>query len=111
VNVQAWGQCVAATGYGDMHNAGYNALYTRVFSGTSSASPIVTAAVASLSGVARARGLTLSPARMRELLISTGTPQVGNDGHIGPLPNLRAAIGTLESPGDPGDPEPCMARR
>lgn len=106
VNLQGWGQCVAATGYGDMHNGGYNARYTRVFSGTSSASPIVASAVVAVSGVARARGITLSPRQMRDLLVATGTPQVGTDGHIGPLPDLRAAITRLA---EPEKPEPCAA--
>lgn len=95
VNVQAWGRCVTTTGYGDLFNGGANAYYTRTFSGTSSASPIVAAAAVSLSGIAKQRGITLTPRQMRDLLMSTGTPQTGTGGRIGPLPNLRAAITRL----------------
>jgi len=96
VNVQGVGQCVTSTGYGDIYNGGGNALYTGRFSGTSSSAPIVTAAVAALSGIAKARGKTITPQAMRSLLVETGTPQVGNTGHIGPLPDLRAAIERLD---------------
>lgn len=95
VNVQAWGRCVTTTGYGNLYNGGVNAYYTKTFSGTSSASPIVAAAVVALSGIAKQRGITLTPRQMRDLLKNTGTPQAGGGGNIGPLPNLRAAIAQL----------------
>ena len=65
VNVQAWGWHVATTGYGDAQGgANQNDWYTLRFSGTSSASPIVTGAVACLQGHAKAkRGRPLTPAR------------------------------------------------
>lgn len=97
VNVQAWGRCVTTTGYGNLYNGGVNAYYTRTFSGTSSASPIVTAAVAALSSIAKQRGITLTPRKMRELLTTTGTAQAGTGGRIGPLPDLRAAIAQLNA--------------
>ncbi|MGO1070627.1 S8 family serine peptidase [Lysobacter sp. CA199] len=97
VNVQAWGRCVTTSGYGNLYNGGVNAYYTKTFSGTSSASPIVTAAVIALSGIAKQRGITLTPRQMRDLLVSTGTPQAGTGGKIGPLPNLRAAIAQLNA--------------
>ncbi|MDV3468494.1 S8 family serine peptidase [Stenotrophomonas sp. C3(2023)] len=96
VNVQGVGSCVTTTGYGDIWRA-TNATYTGTFSGTSSSSPIVASAVIALSGIAKARGITLTPARMRQLLIETGSAQVGANGHIGPLPNLRAAVGQLQA--------------
>lgn len=96
VNVQGVGECVTSTGYGDIYNGGRNARYTGRFSGTSSSAPIVTAAVAALSGIAKARGKTISPETMRTLLVETGSPQAGTTGHIGPLPNLRAAIERLD---------------
>ncbi|MGO1002013.1 S8 family serine peptidase [Lysobacter sp. CA196] len=95
VNVQAWGRCVTSAGYGELYNGGVNARYTKTFAGTSSASPIVAAAVVALSGIARQRGITLTPRQMRELLMTTGTPQTGTGGQIGPLPDLRAAIARL----------------
>jgi serine protease len=97
VNVQGWGDCVTTTGYGDLQSgADANVWYTPTFSGTSSASPIVTGAAALLSSIAEARGTTLTPSTVRSLLASTGQPQAfGLGGNIGPLPNLRAAIDAL----------------
>lgn len=97
VNLQAWGRCVTTTGYGNLYNGGANALYTKTFSGTSSASPIVASAVVALSGIAKQRGITLTPRQMRDLLVATGTPQAGSGGKVGPLPDLRAAIARLNA--------------
>ena len=70
--------------------------YTRTFSGTSSASPIVAGAVASIQGIRKAYGLSiLNPRQMRDLLRTTGTPQAMDVRQIGPMPNLRAAIATF----------------
>jgi subtilisin family serine protease len=98
VNVHAWGWNVTTCGYGDAQGgASENRWYTHRFSGTSSASPIVTGAVACLQGIAKSKnGAPLSPARVRQLLIKTGTPQRAGPGvplsqHIGPLPNLEQA--------------------
>ncbi len=91
MDLQGWGQCVTTTGYGALYGTGENDKYTGSFSGTSSASPIVASALASLLSVAEANGETLSPAQAREILIATGTPQNGTL-KIGPLPNLRTAI-------------------
>ncbi|NUT47524.1 MAG: S8 family serine peptidase [Saccharothrix sp.] len=101
VDVQGWGNCVVSTGYGSLYSTGgVNAYYTATFSGTSSAGPIVAAAAASLSSVARQRGVTLTPAQVRSILKSTGTAQVNpGTGNIGPLPNLRAAIAALPTGG------------
>ncbi|CCH31785.1 putative Ig domain-containing protein [Actinosynnema sp. NPDC047251] len=92
VDLQGWGECVTTTGYGDLHGTGANDKYTAYFSGTSSASPVVASALASLLSVAEANGETLSPAEAREILIATGTAQSGTQ-HIGPLPNLLTAVG------------------
>lgn len=99
VNVQAWGWHVATLGYGDAQGgSSENAWYTLRFSGTSSASPIVTGAVACLQGRAKAKnGAPLTPKKVRDILVSTGTPQVAGPGvpvsqHIGPQPNLVAAM-------------------
>jgi subtilisin family serine protease len=97
VNVQAWGWHVTTTGYGDAQGGGEDRWYTLRFSGTSSASPIVTGAVACVQGYALAkRGRPLTPDQVRQLLVKTGTPQVAGPGvplsqHIGPQPNLAAA--------------------
>jgi serine protease len=97
VDVHGWGDGVTTTGYGDLFNGGGdpNQRYTSGFSGTSSASPIVTGAVAAIKGVALANGIALTPARARQILTGTGTPQQPSSKHIGPLPDLRTAIPNL----------------
>jgi subtilisin family serine protease len=99
VNVQAWGWHVTTLGYGDAQGgASENNWYTLRFSGTSSASPIVTGAVACLQGRAKAtNGSPMTPAKVRSLLMATGTPQEPGPGvpltqHIGPQPNLPKAM-------------------
>jgi serine protease len=94
VNLQGWGECVVTTGYGNLQGGSMNAFYTNSFSGTSSATPIVTGAAAIVSSVAQQQGVSYSPTQVRSLLVSTGTAQdtSTDTGHIGPLPNLRAAL-------------------
>ncbi|MBI2431442.1 MAG: S8 family serine peptidase [Candidatus Hydrogenedentes bacterium] len=98
VNVQAWGWHVTTLGYGDAQGGSEKSWYTLRFSGTSSASPIVTAAAACLQGRAKAKnGTPLTPAKLREILIKTGTPQEPGPGvplsqKIGPQPNLASAM-------------------
>lgn len=99
VNVQGWGWHVTTLGYGDAQGgASENVWYTLRFSGTSSASPIVTGAVACLQGRAKAKnGAPLSPSKVRQILMNTGTPQQLGPGvpltqNIGPLPNLPLAM-------------------
>lgn len=103
VDLQGWGENVATLGYGDLFpvSGDIRQWYTRYFSGTSSATPIVTGSVASIQGVLRARGQLYSHSQMRTLLVSTGTPQALSGQHIGPLPNLRAAIDALQPPATP----------
>ena len=78
VDAQGDGSGVTTTGYGDVTGTNVNdrnQWYTRFFSGTSSASPIVTGAVAALQGIQRARARPLlTPSRMRQLLRTTGSP-------------------------------------
>jgi hypothetical protein len=71
--------------------------YTTDFGGTSSAAPIVAGAAAVIQGVSLAQnGTPLGPKSVRDLLVSTGTPQGSPAlGNIGPLPNLRAALDQL----------------
>jgi subtilisin family serine protease len=99
LSVHGWGWHVTTLGYGDAQGgASENTWYTLRFSGTSSASPIVTGAVACLQGRAKARtGAFLSPQKVRQILMSTGTPQVAGPGvplsqRIGPLVNLPRAM-------------------
>lgn len=99
VNVQAWGWHVTTLGYGDAQGGSTeNTWYTLRFSGTSSASPIVTGAVACLQGRAKSKnGGPMTPAKVRNILMATGTPQQAGPGvpltqPIGPQPNLPKAM-------------------
>ncbi len=99
IDAQGWGREVCSTGYGDLQGgATRNVWYTDTFSGTSSASPIVVGTVACLQGILRNRGrIPLSPARVRDLLRSTGSSQQDAPGRpatqrIGNRPNLRQLI-------------------
>lgn len=103
VDLQAWGDAVAtAGGHEDSysHDLVYNPqpsrCYTMSFGGTSSATPIVAGVVAALSGCVTAAGRPpLSPARMRSLLVDTGTPQHRSADRIGPMPDVGRALAAL----------------
>jgi hypothetical protein len=99
VDAQGWGREVVTTGYGDLQGGlDVDLWYTSQFSGTSSASPIVVGALACVQGVLRAYGRPrLSPARARELLRATGSPQQDAPQRpatqrIGNRPDLRRLI-------------------
>jgi hypothetical protein len=99
VDAQGWGREVTTCGYGDLQGGlSEDEWYSDQFSGTSSASPIVVGAIGSLQGVVRARGLApLTPARARQLLRATGSPQQDAPGRpaterIGNRPDLRQLI-------------------
>jgi subtilisin family serine protease len=102
VHVQGWGRGVVTLGYGNLYDDGVYARYIANFNGTSAASAVVTCAVVAIQSWYKARnGTVLAPRAMRGLLINTGIPQgngtgSGTDtGHIGPLPNIKAAIESL----------------
>ncbi|QAY71199.1 S8 family serine peptidase [Xylanimonas protaetiae] len=99
VDAQGWGGGVTTTGYGDLQGGtDEDRWYTDDFGGTSSASPIVTGALAATQGVLKARGrIPLSPARARALLRSTGSAQQDEPSRpatqrIGNLPDLRSLV-------------------
>jgi hypothetical protein len=105
VDVQALGEEVVTTGNGDLFPKKTSLvseplyedyLFTRKFSGTSSASAIVAGAAASLQSIWIEQGYSpLLPACMREILKEKGTPQDPKGDqleHIGPRLNLRKAI-------------------
>ncbi len=105
VDVQGWGEHVMTAGYGEFYKnpdapADPNFWYDNMFSGTSSAGPIVAGATVNLQGIAKNRfGVPLSPVQIRQLLVQTGSPQLGNTAeHIGPRPDLRAAIAVIPRP-------------
>lgn len=102
VDAQGWGREVTTCGYGDLQGGADEDLwYTDRFSGTSSASPIVTGAIACLQGMAQARGRPVfSPVDLRDALRTTGSPQQDAPGRpatqrIGNRPDLPALAGAL----------------
>ncbi len=104
VDVHGWGENVTTLAYGNLHKnaddtANDDYWYTSSFSGTSSASPIIVGAAASIQGIAQSvHGETLTPAEMRDLLATTGTVQTTELAkNIGPLPNLENAITELDT--------------
>lgn len=99
VNVQGWGGGVFTTGYGSYATYGSDAnqKYASGFSGTSSATPVVTSAAVLLQSVAvKVLGIRLTPAELRSILVTTGRAQSGTTSTpIGPLPELQAAVTAL----------------
>ena len=98
LDLQGWGQRVVTIGWGGLYNSeGTNLLYEGNFGGTSSASPIVAAAVALYESVQESEtGAIVSPASLRSQLKLTGSPQQAGTypacQRIGPRPDLRAAL-------------------
>lgn len=91
VDLSGWGLNVVTAAYGDLQDGPETAWYTQYFSGTSSASPIVTGAAGSLQGmVATAFDLDLDAHLAAHILRTTGTPTSGPE-LIGPRPDLVAA--------------------
>jgi subtilisin family serine protease len=103
VDLQGWGERVATTGYGSLYSSeGNNVLYG-LFSGTSSASPVVAGACVLLQSVYKTRtGGVLTPAQVKQSLVATGTPQQSGlnpvTENIGSLPNVKAALAQLLPP-------------
>jgi hypothetical protein len=100
VDVHAWGESVHSMGYGNLFGSGYgeDQFYTATFSGTSSASPIVTGAAACAQGVALAKGFRLGSRHMRTLLAAHATPQAADARNIGPMPDLRLLLPEVKAP-------------
>ena len=94
VDFNGWGNGVAAAGlYGStLFNGGANRTYGDGFSGTSSASPIVAGAVASLQGYSKqSKGETLDVETIRTILSTTGVPEPSGV-EVGIRPDLKDAI-------------------
>jgi hypothetical protein len=94
-----WGENVTTCGYGDLaatpQGSPVPADYTATFAGTSSASAIVAGAALAVQGaaVAAQAPFRLSPAQMRTILATHGTPQGPNQaGNIGVMPDLRTIL-------------------
>lgn len=97
VDLRGWGMHLIAPGYGDYYKDDGDLLSYTLFSGTSGASPMVTAAAAIVQGnYITKNGSPRTPAQVRTLLRNTGTDQENVDGkNIGPMPDLRAAINQI----------------
>ncbi len=103
VNLQGWGEKVTTTGTfpsicPPFYTAsGKNYYYDSCFAGTSSASPIVAAAVALVeSRYENLYNRPLPPLTMRSILMATGSPQQNGtfpiSQNIGPLPDVQSAL-------------------
>ncbi len=107
VDVQGWGQFITTTGFGDLrHEQGENNWYTIDFGATSGATAMVAGAAALIQSILKARGLApLAPKDLRQLLVCTGSLQRGNlSEHVGPRPNLRAALALLDGVAPEAEP-------
>lgn len=91
-----WGETVTTCGYGDLAGTVATDFYTNVFSGTSSASPIVAGAAALVQALHKAQSdYNLRPREMRAILSDpvSGTRQGSNvPGFIGIMPDLKAIV-------------------
>ena len=94
IDAYGYGQFVTSTGYGDLFNGSQDRQYTRNFSGTSSATPIVSGAVAVVSSIAKSQGRVITPLEMRAALRATGTPQgkLTSSQRIGTLPHIAELL-------------------
>lgn len=97
VDGNGWGSSVRTTGYGALFNGGGDPRqrYTDTFSGTSSATPIVTSAVAATLGAAKFQlGQILTPAQVRTLIQTHGSSVTA----IGRRPDVALLLGALGLP-------------
>ncbi|MDP2359531.1 MAG: S8 family serine peptidase [bacterium] len=106
ISAMGWGENVYAAGYGGLFNqTGCQQDYTSTFSGTSSASPIVTGAAISLALIHNAQeGSYPSPLTLRSRLQTNGTPQGPTDTwkEINVLPNMKGILAPDLEPYAPG---------
>jgi hypothetical protein len=95
IDCQGYGNSVFSTGVGNLWDPGdENQWYTNSFSGTSSASPVVTGCAAVIQNLAQQTfGLTLDAITLRAALSLYGTAQGDPQSkHIGVLPDLAALL-------------------
>lgn len=98
VDCHAWGEHVVSAGYGWLSGTSVKSSYTDRFGGTSAAAAIVAGAAIVLQGMFKAaRGVALTPAELRNVFRTQGTPQgTGRRGHIGVMPDLKKAAAALQ---------------
>ncbi|SMG23370.1 S8 family serine peptidase [Paenibacillus aquistagni] len=96
VDCHAWGENIVTTSSVNGPFGPYMGLNPLAgdtgFGGTSGASAIVAGAAVSLQGIARSRGITLTPARVREILSGPFNTATDNPDGIGVMPDLREAV-------------------
>ncbi len=97
VDVYGWGNAVDTT---DAKPSEFiTNLYTSSFAGTSSASPIIAGAAASIQGIAKDnQGRVYTPSQLRDILSDSSTGTKSNDptsDKIGVLPDLKAILSKL----------------
>ncbi|EJQ15770.1 peptidase S8 [Bacillus cereus] len=97
VDVYGWGNAVDTT---DAKPSEFiTNLYTSSFAGTSSASPIIAGAAASIQGIAKNnQGRVYTPSQLRDILSDSSTGTKSNDptsDKIGVLPDLKAILSKL----------------
>ncbi|HFJ9280777.1 peptidase S8 [Bacillus cereus] len=97
VDVYGWGNAVDTT---DAKPSEFiTNLYTSSFAGTSSASPIIAGAAASIQGIAKNnKGKVYTPSQLRNILSDPSTGTKSNDSisdKIGVLPDLKAILSKL----------------
>lgn len=97
VDVYGWGNAVDTT---DAKPSEFiTNLYTSSFAGTSSASPIIAGAAASIQGIAKNnQGRVYTPRQLRDILSDPSTGTKSNDptsDKIGVLPDLKAILSKL----------------
>lgn len=108
VNLQGWGEYVWSTGkHGHDYPPGTctvsvfdgddNRTYTSCYRGTSSATVMVAGCAIVLQSYYYSQTQQyLTPLQLREILVNTGIPQ-GSGGHIGPLPDMKAAMEKVDA--------------
>ncbi|MCB0871158.1 MAG: S8 family serine peptidase [Solirubrobacterales bacterium] len=102
IDLQGYGNNIVTTGSdGDLQGPGpgdKDTRYTSSFGGTSGAGPVVAGAVAAVLSYLKATDQPpLNADQLVGLLRSTGTAQSSPElGQIGPLPNIPAAIATIQ---------------
>jgi hypothetical protein len=102
IDCQGWGFEVTGLSYGDLNDLGPNRVYTDIFAGTSSASPMIAGGLACIQGALRAKGAALlNASSARVLLRQYGVPQQDAPGrpateNIGNRPDLRRIFAALQ---------------
>jgi subtilisin family serine protease len=94
IDVHGYGKNVATVGYGDLFSDDKGVKYTRFFGGTSSATAIVSGAVAAVSSIEKDQKRRITTQRMRRALRRTGTPSYDQNNRylIGNLPDIKQML-------------------